>query len=69
MLTLSLTLAIRLGDVMEKLVSPNQSDFLKGGMLVDGFVATNEVVDLAKRSTSHCFIFNVDFEKTYNLVS
>lgn len=43
-------LAIRLGYLMENLISPNQSVFLKGRMLVDRVVAINEMVDLAKGS-------------------
>lgn len=43
-------LAARLKQVMEKLVSPNQFSFLKGGLLVDGLVAMNGLVDLANKS-------------------
>lgn len=50
-------LAIRLWDVMEKLISPNKSALLKRRMLVEGVVATNKCVDLAKRSKSPCLIF------------
>jgi hypothetical protein len=32
-------------------------------------VAINEIIDLAKKSRNECFIFKVDFEKAYDLVS
>lgn len=54
---------------MEKLISPNQSTFIKRIMLVDAVMTINEVVDLAKRSKRHCLIFKVDFEKSYDAVS
>lgn len=41
-------LAIKHGSMIEKLISPNQSTFLKGRLLTDGVVAINEVLDLAK---------------------
>jgi len=36
--------------VMDKLISSNQSAFIKGRQLVDGVVAVNEIIDLAKKS-------------------
>lgn len=62
-------LAIRLGVKMDKLISPNQSAFLKEIMLVDGVVAINEVIDVAKRSKRHCLILKLDFEKAYGSFS
>jgi hypothetical protein len=62
-------LATRLGLVMDKLISKNQSAFIKGRLLVDGVLVINEVVDLAKRSNVKCMIFKVDFEKAYDSVN
>jgi hypothetical protein len=42
-------MATRLGTVMDKLISRNQSAFIKGRLLVDGVLTIKEVVDLAKR--------------------
>ncbi|MCI29558.1 RNA-directed DNA polymerase (Reverse transcriptase), partial [Trifolium medium] len=39
-------LATRLANGMDKLISPNQSAFIKGRQLVDGVVAVNEIIDL-----------------------
>jgi hypothetical protein len=43
-------LAKRIGPVMDKIISKNQSVFIKGRMLVDGVLVVNEVVDLAQKS-------------------
>jgi hypothetical protein len=37
--------------------------------LVDGVVAVNEIIDLAKRSQKECLIFKVDFEKKHMIRS
>jgi hypothetical protein len=62
-------LAIRLSQIIGKLISNNQLAFIKGRLLVDGILMVNEVVDLAKRARKKCLIFNVDFEKAYDSVS
>ncbi|WJX66218.1 hypothetical protein P8452_50797 [Trifolium repens] len=62
-------LAVRLGVVMDSLISKNQSTFIKGRFLADGVVVLNEVVDYAKRSNKECLILKVDFEKAYDSVS
>jgi hypothetical protein len=54
-------LAKRLGNVMDSIISSNQSAFIKGRNLVDGVLVVNEVVDWAKKSKKECFIFKVDF--------
>lgn len=61
-------LATRLELVMEILISPDQSSFCKGKMLVDEVVAIKEVVDLTKRSKIVCLIFKVDFRKGHDPV-
>jgi hypothetical protein len=61
-------LASRLATVMDSLVAPNQSAFIKGRNLVDGVLVVNEVVDLAKKQRRECLIFKVDFEKAYDSV-
>jgi hypothetical protein len=56
-----------MAKVMDKLISLNQSSFIKGRQLVDEVV--NEIIDLAIKSRRECLIFKVDFEKAYDLVS
>lgn len=43
-------LVARLFGVMDKLIPPSQSAFLKGRFLVNGVVFVNELVDLAKNN-------------------
>jgi len=54
---------------MDKLISSNQSTFIKGRQLVDGVVAVNEIIDFARKARKDCLIFKVDFEKAYDSVS
>jgi hypothetical protein len=61
-------LASRLAKVMNTLIAPTQSAFIKGRNLVDGVLVTNELVDLARRQRRQCLIFKVDFEKAYDSV-
>jgi hypothetical protein len=61
-------LTVILAKVMDRLVAPTQSAFIKGRQLVDGVVVINEVVDLARRNGQSCLIFKVDFEKAYDSI-
>jgi hypothetical protein len=61
-------LARRLASVMNSIISPSQSAFLKSRHLVDGVLVVNEVVDYAKKAKKECLIFKVDFEKAYDSV-
>ncbi|WJX91755.1 hypothetical protein P8452_73482 [Trifolium repens] len=61
-------LAKRLGLVMNSIVAPTQSAFLKERYLVDGVMVVNEIVDLAKKTGKGCLVFKVDFEKAYDSV-
>ncbi|AES77396.1 hypothetical protein MTR_7g010110 [Medicago truncatula] len=54
---------------MDKIIPSNQLTFFKGRQLVDGVVAVNEVVDLAKKTKQSCLIFKVDFENAYHSMS
>jgi hypothetical protein len=66
---LAKVLAVRMGKVMDFIISKNQSTFIKGRFLVDGVVVLNEVVDFVKRSKKECLILKADFEKAYDSVS
>jgi hypothetical protein len=58
----------RLSKVMNGIIAPTQSAFLKNRNLVDGVLVVNEVVDLAKKTGRDCMVFKVDFEKAYDSV-
>ncbi|GAU44056.1 hypothetical protein TSUD_399540 [Trifolium subterraneum] len=51
------------------LIPKIQSPLSNGRQLVDGVVAVNEIIDLAKKGRKDCLIFKVDFEKAYDSVS
>lgn len=61
-------LAARLTKVIDKLISPNQLTFFKEGLLVDGVVVVNELVDLIKKIKKDYLILTVDFEKAYEFL-
>lgn len=46
---------------MDKLISPNRSDFIKCMLLVDGVVVVNEIVDLTRNSKKDYLLFKIDF--------
>lgn len=62
-------LALRLRSIIDKLISPNKSTFLKRWMLVDIVVVVNWEIDLDKRYNKACLIFKLDFEKVYDWVN
>lgn len=59
----------RLGLVIDKLTSSNQTTFLKGMLLVNEVVKVNKVIYLNKRSRRIYLIFKVDFKKVYDSIS
>jgi hypothetical protein len=65
---LSKVLANRLRNVIGKVISENQSAFVKGRQILDGILIANEMVDDAKRNRKEMLLFKVDFEKTYDSV-
>jgi hypothetical protein len=65
---LAKVLARRLAGVMNTIISPSQSAFLKGRHLVDGVLVVNELVDYARKLNKECLILKVDFEKAYDSV-
>jgi hypothetical protein len=61
-------LTTRLAKVINLLIAPCQSAFIKGRNLVDEVLVVNEDVDLAKKQKKECLIFKVDFENAYDFV-
>ncbi|KAJ9556535.1 hypothetical protein OSB04_011149 [Centaurea solstitialis] len=56
------------GVTIGKLISVEQSAFIKGRSILDGVLVANEVVDFLKRKNKKGLIFKVDFEKAYDSV-
>lgn len=65
---ISKVLAMRLKSVLSKIISENQSAFLKGRYILDGVVALNEIIEDAKKSKRSLLIFKVDFAKAFDSV-
>lgn len=61
-------LANRMGKVVGKVISANQTAFLGGSNILDGAVVANEIVDEVKKSKRKLFLFKIDFEKAYDSV-
>ena len=58
----------RLKLVLGKLISKEQSAFLRGRSILDGVLVANETIELLKRSKKKGLIFKVDVEKAYDTV-
>ncbi|GKB71718.1 putative RNA-directed DNA polymerase, eukaryota, reverse transcriptase zinc-binding domain protein [Tanacetum coccineum] len=62
-------LAKRLADVIDKIVSHEQSAFISGRQILDGPLMLIEVIESYKKKNKKLIIFKVDFEKGYDSVS
>lgn len=66
---LSKILANRLKKVLPSVISHSQSGFVSGRQILDGVLALNEVIDLAKKEKKECFIFKADYQQAYDCVN
>lgn len=66
---LTKVLASRLSSVMTKVVSDNQSAFIKGRQISDCILITSEVFQALKSRKSRGLIFKIDFEKAFDSVN
>jgi len=53
---------------MGGLISETQTTFVKDGLILDGILIANELVDEARKSKKELMPFKVDFEKAYDSV-
>jgi hypothetical protein len=59
----------RLGCVSQRLISQNQSTFIKGRYILESVVIAHEVVHSNNKSQQPGVILKVDYEKAYDRVS
>ncbi|PWA47507.1 RNA-directed DNA polymerase, eukaryota [Artemisia annua] len=62
-------LANRLAMVIDSIVSPEQSAFIKGGHILDGPMMLSEIIAHFKVTRRKLMVFKVDFEKAYDSLS
>ena len=58
----------RLGPVAKKIISKNQTGFIKGWNILEGAVVLHEVIHELKSSKKKGLILKLDFEKAYDRV-
>ncbi|GJX89545.1 putative RNA-directed DNA polymerase, eukaryota, reverse transcriptase zinc-binding domain protein [Tanacetum coccineum] len=61
-------LASRLATVIHKIISPNQTAFIKGRQILDEVLVANEVIDYAQLTDLKLLLFKVDFAKAFDNV-
>ena len=57
-----------LKEFMHDLISENQTTFLVGRKIIDGFLVANEAIHSLKRCRVPSLIFKVDFHKAFDSV-
>lgn len=54
---------MRLNKVCERLISPNESAFIKGRFILESVVCTHEVIHLVKKSGASGLVLKLDYKK------
>lgn len=62
-------LARRLQRVMDHLISPYQTSFIKGRQILDGALIAGELIDSCKRMDKAAVILKLDFHKAFDCIS
>ena len=63
---ISKALAERLKKVIDSVISPEQTTYVRGKNIVDGPLIANEIITWAKRAKKKMFLFKVDFKKAFD---
>ena len=62
-------LARRLQKVINSLISPFQTSFIKGRQILDGALIASKLIDTCKKKNIKASIFKIDFHKAFDSVS
>lgn len=62
-------LTLRLTSIMQKIVAPSQSAFIKGRYILESVVVAHELVHSINKSREKGVILKLDYEKAYDRVS
>nr|GEV50574.1 RNA-directed DNA polymerase, eukaryota [Tanacetum cinerariifolium] len=62
-------LSNRLSNVVDSIISPEQSAFILGRQILDGPLILSEIIDWYKKRKKKMMLFKVDFEKAFDSVS
>jgi exonuclease III len=65
----SKAVATKLDPIANRVISPNQTAFIKGRFILDGILALHEVVHEVKANREACILLKLDFEKAYDRVN
>jgi hypothetical protein len=65
----SKALASKLDPIANRIISPNQTAFIKGRFILDGVLALHEIVHELKIRKQGCLLLKLDFEKAYDRVN
>jgi hypothetical protein len=62
----SKVLTLRLGKISQRLISDNQSAFIKGRYILESVVIAHELVHSLHKSKDSGLILKLDYEKAYD---
>ncbi|KAK1684683.1 hypothetical protein QYE76_045531 [Lolium multiflorum] len=65
----SKAVATKLDPIANRVISPNQSAFIKGRFILDRVLALHELVHEVKAKKDACVLLKIDFEKAYDRVN
>jgi hypothetical protein len=65
----SKAVAFKLDPIANRVISPNQTAFIKGRFILDGVLALHETVHEMRRQKAAGILLKIDFEKAYDRVN